>query len=230
MSQLRFCLVCLIAGSFTLFPTGPAKALIILRATQVGPDLVLDGSGSADTAALNSLGSELWTNVLSPVQAYAGPAAFQGVQDVSVSLWSGLSGPSAFGSDPLAFLYPDDAPAVSFGDLFGIRSSITADEIRLVLPSGYVSGSALSGRSTFSNITFAEIGISPGQTYTWSWGNGSSADTLQFQFVPLADQQNVPSPLPLAGAVGAFHSARRLRRRMHTSGISISSSVITPHR
>lgn len=230
MSPSRVCLVCLLAGSLYLIDTDPAKALIVLKASQVGPDLVIDGSGSAQLAALTSHGSELWTNVLSPVQMYAGPAAFQTVQDVSVSLWSGLSGPSGFGSDPLAFFYPDDATSASFGDLIGILSSATPDAIRLVLPSGYVSGSALNGRSTFSNLTLAAAGLTPGQTYTWSWGSGSTADALQIQIAPANNQPAVPTPLPLAGAVGAFHSVRRLRRRMRSSGSPISNSIVNPHR
>jgi protein with PEP-CTERM/exosortase system signal len=39
------------------------------------------------------------------------------------------------------------------------------------VPSGYISGTALSDSSTYDNATFASLGVTPG-TYVWSWGTG----------------------------------------------------------
>jgi hypothetical protein len=148
-----------------------------------------------------------WTNVLSPVQVYAGPAAFS---DGNVSLWSNLSGPSSFGSDPAVFEYPDPGSTLSFGKLFGILTSSNPADIRLVLPSTYVSGTTISGRTTYTNVTLAQLGLTSGLTYTWSWGSGPTADSLELQIDPTP----VPAPLPIAGAAAAFHSVQRLRRRL----------------
>ncbi|MFO0040294.1 MAG: hypothetical protein ACK522_15310 [Synechococcaceae cyanobacterium] len=186
----------------------PAQALVTLKVLQAGPDVVVNGRGSAKTAGLTSMGTEAtWTNVLSPVQVYAGPAAFS---DGNVSLWSNLSGPSSFGSDPAVFEYPDPGSTLSFGKLFGILTSSNPADIRLVLPSTYVSGTTISGRTTYTNVTLAQLGLTSGLTYTWSWGSGPTADSLELQIDPTP----VPAPLPIAGAAAAFHSVQRLRRRL----------------
>jgi hypothetical protein len=203
--SLRFLLL---GGFLALIGAAPAQALVTLKVLQVGPDVVVNGRGSAKTAGLTSVGTEAtWTNVLSPVQVYAGPAAFS---DGNVSLWSNLSGPSSFGSDPAVFEYPDPGSTLSFGKLFGILTSSNPADIRLVLPSTYVSGTTISGRTTYTNVTLAQLGLTSGLTYTWSWGSGPTADSLELQIDPTP----VPAPLPIAGAAAAFHSVQRLRRRL----------------
>lgn len=203
--SLRFLLL---GGVLALIGAAPAQALVTLKVLQVGPDVVVNGRGSAKTAGLTSMGTEAtWTNVLSPVQVYAGPAAFS---DGNVSLWSNLSGPSSFGSDPAVFEYPDPGSTLSFGKLFGILTSSNPADIRLVLPSTYVSGTTISGRTTYTNVTLAQLGLTSGLTYTWSWGSGPTADSLELQIDPTP----VPAPLPIAGAAAAFHSVQRLRRRL----------------
>jgi hypothetical protein len=198
----------LLGGFLALIGAAPAQALVTLKVLQVGPDVVVNGRGSAKTAGLTSVGTEAtWTNVLSPVQVYAGPAAFS---DGNVSLWSNLSGPSSFGSDPAVFEYPDPGSTLSFGKLFGILTSSNPADIRLVLPSTYVSGTTISGRTTYTNVTLAQLGLTSGLTYTWSWGSGPTADSLELQIDPTP----VPAPLPIAGAAAAFHSVLRLRRRL----------------
>jgi hypothetical protein len=57
---------------------------------------------------------------------------------------------------------------------------------QLFVPSGYVSGSALSDSSTYDTATFASLGLTPG-SYVWSWGIGADADTFTI---------DVGSPIP----------------------------------
>jgi len=52
---------------------------------------------------------------------------------------------------------------------------------RLVVPKGYVSGTALSDRATYSGKTLATLGVRPG-SYVWTWGNGANQNfTLQIE-------------------------------------------------
>jgi hypothetical protein len=203
--------VLLLGGSVLLMEAAPAHALITLKVQAVGPDLVVTGSGSANTSGLASAGtSTSQSNTLTQVQIFAGPAVFN---DGNVSLWNSISGPAAFGTDSLVVEYPDSDPSLSFGDLFGIVTSNNSADIRLVLPIAYASGDSLSGQTTYKDLTYARAGLTPGQTYTWSWGSGSTADSLTLQ---IGDPTPVPAPLPIAGAAAAFHTLQRLRRRVRT--------------
>jgi hypothetical protein len=182
----------------------PAWAVIVITVQQEGADVVIRGSGSADTASLTSDDGTAsdFTNVLTDVQLYAGLAAFG---DGEVRLWSGLLGPLLIGSDPTVAAIPETS---SNGDLFGIISAGALGTSQLVLPTAYLSGTRLSGTSRFANYTLAELGLSPG-TLFWTWGTGENADSLALQI----GSAPVPAPLPVAGGVVAWRTARALRRR-----------------
>lgn len=193
-----------------------ADAAIVLNIRQVGQDVTIEGSGSANLSALSLAGSSTsFTNSLTGQEAYAGPAAFaNGVVD----LWQGLAGPLAFNPNPIVEL-PDAAG--SSGDLFGIMADNGSGSARLVLPQGYLSGSSLSGSSLFPNTDLASIGLTPG-TYSWLWGSGATADSLN---VVIVDPVAVPAPLPLAGAAFAFSWASALRRRCRGTNTTSSSAA-----
>jgi len=163
--------------------------------------VVITGSGWANTFALTADGTDSsWTNLLTDSQLYAGPDAFS---DGSVSLWSGISGPLLIGSDATVF----EIPSSGSGQLFGILANNGSGASRLVLPLGYVSGDSLSGTSTYSGYTLAQLGLSAGQVATWGWGSGSTADSLRLEVLP------APAPLPIVGVIAAFTTSARLRRR-----------------
>jgi hypothetical protein len=67
------------------------------------------------------------------------------------------------------------------GDFFGIGFAISGR--RLFVPSGYVSGSFISGSTTFNSATLSTLGATPG-TYTWSWGSGPTASSIILQVGP----------------------------------------------
>jgi hypothetical protein len=129
----------------------------VLRFEQVGPNVVLTGSGSAKLAALTFYRTETaFTNLLTDTEAYAGPYE-NGTGRVNV--YSGLTGPLQFGSDPDVLELPTLA---SNGDLFGIRANDGMGQSLLVVPEGYSSGSSLSGTSIFASITLADLGLTLG--------------------------------------------------------------------
>lgn len=170
---------CLLGSSLLLLAGAPARALITLKVQEVGADLVVTGSGAGNTTTLTFVtSSNSASNVLNQVELYAGPAVFN---DGNVSLWSGLRGPAVIGTSALVFEYPNSDPLLSFGDCFGVITSSTPADIRLVLPSGYGSDASLSGQTTSSNLTLARAGLTNGQTLTWTWGTGSADETLRLE-------------------------------------------------
>jgi hypothetical protein len=189
----------------------PVEAAIVLRVRQVGGDVLISGSGSANTAALISTGAESqWTNLLTDTQLYAGPDAFS---DGQVSLFSGLVGPLVFGNDPVLVEYP--SATGSGGDLFGIVADNGSSTAELVLPSGYQSGASLSGASYFTGRTPSQLGFIPGQVITWTWGSGSTADHLRLEVD--AQAAGVPGPSALPVLATGYCMARRCRRRIGSS-------------
>ena len=77
------------------------------------------------------------------------------------------------------------------------------------MPTGYVSGTALSDSMTFNNATFASLGVTPG-TYVWSWGAGANQN-----FTLIIGGAGVPdggSPVSLLGfgLLGLVGLRRRL--------------------
>jgi hypothetical protein len=67
----------------------------------------------------------------------------------------------------------------------------------LFVPTGYVSGTALSATDTYSGQTFVSLGLTPG-TYTWTWGTGANADSFKVQIGPAATAVPEPSTAILA--------------------------------
>ena len=213
----------LLGGSALVLEAAPASALITLKVQEVGADLVVTGSGSAKTTTLTlDSSSSTASNVLNQFEIYAGPAAFS---DGNVNLWRGLSGPATIGTEPTVFEYPTNDSLLSFGDLFGIITSSTPADIRLVLPISYVSGASLSGQTTYGDLTLARAGLTNGQTLTWTWGSGSADETLRIE---IGTPASVPAPLPITGAAAAFHFLQRLRRRSRSLHRAANAAVGSP--
>mgnify|MGYP003336893717 FL=1 len=194
-----------------LLHSAPAHAAITLRIDQVGADVVVTGTGSANLNGLTANGSASdWSNYLSGVEVYVGPAV---ISSGSVSLFTGLSGPLTLGTLPTTFEFPD--PASSSGDLFGIWTDDGSGVSQLVLPDAYLSGTSLSGTSTYPFLTLASLGLASGQVNTWTWGSGLDADSFTLEVHGNASVP-APAPAPILGALAAFHAARGLRRRQRT--------------
>jgi hypothetical protein len=83
----------------------------------------------------------------------------------------------------------------------------------LLVPLGYVSGTALFDTSTYNSATFSTLGVTPG-TYEWTWGTGLNQNfTLQIPAAAVPDSGSTFGLLCLA-LVTLFGVARFRSRQL----------------
>lgn len=139
----------------------PATAGVTVNITQVGSDVVANVSGSLDLTGATpacSCGSQpyIWA---AEGFLHTGNSSFTGDD------YYGVTGTATFGSGGQF-----DASSTT-GDDFGLAAGAGGDA-NFEVPAGYVSGSALSSSATWTNQTFAALGLTPG-TYTYTLPNDS---------------------------------------------------------
>jgi hypothetical protein len=155
-----FLIACLMAAGAL-----PARAIVIVNATEIGGNVVFAGGGTlnlADLAGPSSTGSNAGIFPSSEIALLgANPST-----SVPVDFYSGgVVSPGPFG--PGGGTIGD----LGSGDRFGVFQT------SLVVPAGYSSGGLLNGSITFTGATFASLGVTPG-TYIWSWSEEETADSF----------------------------------------------------
>jgi hypothetical protein len=149
MKMLRGFAAAAVAMAFS----GAAQAAIIFNIEEVGANVVMTGSGSLNTSGMNLTASSTASGYL-----YGSNGVLR-VGSGNIGIYNGLtvwSGKDHFGSGTAY------AASSNTGSAFGFNG------LGLVyLPSGYQSGSALSGTSTFNNKTLASMALNPG-SYTFT--------------------------------------------------------------
>jgi hypothetical protein len=156
-----------------------AQAAYTITVTETGGDVVASGNGSFNLTALTAGTSGNATAFVQPNTSslFVGPAVL-----TPVTPYGNVSGPANFGAGGFA-----QANSGS-GSIAGI------DNTAINVPTGYISGTAISGTATWTGQTFAGLGLTPG-TYTWTWGTGQDADSLVLQVGPMAPAatQSIPT-------------------------------------
>jgi hypothetical protein len=146
-------------------PTSGASGNFNVSVSQVGPDVVWNGSGKFNLAALTFAGPETIGGGFN-----AGTAVWAIGEVTGVTSYSGVTTfPTSFGSGGVGVTSNTGSSFGILPDGFGGRS--------LYVPSGYTSNTIISGSSTYASQTIAGMGLTPG-TYTWSWGTGGNTSTL----------------------------------------------------
>jgi len=201
-----------LAASMLLGATAAASASgFHVSLQQVGSDVVATGSGAIDLTGLGPSGSES-IFVSGFLQANIGDLTVGGGPG-TVDLYLGkIFGPASFGSGSTGHF-------ASSGSLNPVGISMAQgpgnifDEI--VVPHGYVSDTVLSDSSTFSNATFAGLGVTPG-VYVWTWGTGADQSfTLE---VGSQVATPLPAALPLFATGFAFAGLLGWRRKRRAAG------------
>ena len=175
-----------------------AQAAYIVNATEIGGDVVFEGSGSIDLAAWTYLGWAAGGTAF--VDADLGVLTGDSAEVDLYNVPTDYSGPTNIGSGTTR----TDAQAQT-GDMTGITFS---DQL-LYTPRFYTSDTPLTGTATYTSATFASLGLTPG-SYEWTWGSGATADslTLNVGAVP------IPAAVWLfgSGLLGLVGVARRKAR------------------
>jgi hypothetical protein len=167
-------------------PTSAVTGNFNVSVSQQGPDVVWNGSGSFNTTSLISNGTDELT------AGFSAPNAAWAIGDPTppgptLDVYSGVTTfPTSFGTAG----GPIGTPS-GLGDTFGILPNGT--NRNLLVPTGYTSGSFISGSTTYAGATIAGMNLIPG-TYTWSWGSGANASTLTMVIEAAATPTPTPTP------------------------------------
>jgi hypothetical protein len=163
----------LAASIMLLAPIDPAISAIIITAQETGVGVEVSGEGQVDLSALTFLRTGGAIPELIPSLALLILGA---PPDQAADVYIGLAtAPAQFGIGGASL--PADAGA--FGPLGASANAI-------LVPDGYLSNTNVAATSTWTGETFASLGMTPG-TYVWTWGSGSTADSLTLNIVPEPD-------------------------------------------
>ena len=169
-------------------PTGTPSAGSVVNMTllEVGGDVVLSGAGTMNLTSLTNAQPLFKESSVVPLASQFG-CGLAGPGPFNSRLYTGatFNSPAGFGSGGQTL------GSSGTGDFFGITFAISNNQ--LFVPSGYTSGSFISGTTTFNSTTLATLEATPG-TYTWSWGSGANTSSIVMQVgVPGTTPTNTPT-------------------------------------
>ncbi|MHC5025337.1 MAG: hypothetical protein ACYTGR_01075 [Planctomycetota bacterium] len=169
-----------------------AHADFTVNIAEVGNDVVVTSGGTLDLSTWQffpGIGGDLFTQ-LAPSRVFLGEDAF------NVDIYAA----------PDSFAGPSSIPVLTTGASSGIGDSLGFDfGGTIYTPTDYVPGSSLASTDTYLDHSFVTLGLTAGETYTWTWltaAGGQDSFTINI----------VPSPAALA-VFGLFGVAAGRRRR-----------------
>ncbi len=182
-------------NAFVLTVSGSIGAPLAYRANPLGERVV--EMPAPDTANLSFARIAADSAAIEPSLGFiaTGPASFE-----PEDAYTGFTRPPTFGSGG------QTSASSGSGDITTLSAPITNLDL-LGVPRGYVSGSALSGSSTYDNQTFSSLGVTPG-TYVWTWSSGSFTLDIPGAAVP------EPSSLGLLALPLGFVTLLAARHRL----------------
>ena len=208
MKRRVACLVS-IAAAVSTMSAPSAEAAVVVTFTEVGSDVLENGSGTINLNGLTFL-ADVFTEpaVIEPSQSYVISGSTLGL----TAIYEGaIAGPTNFGLGGSTFA------SSGSGDTFGINPS--DGSFFLYVPDSYFGGQ-LSTSSTFLNASFASLGMMPG-TYVYSFGSGTNGDRV---FIDVGTN-TIPEPstwaMMLLGFAGLGFAGYRARGRLSSPSCSL---------
>ena len=158
-------------SSFVFFVATMAFGGVTATYEEVAGTVVFTASGSINTGDLTETANTATGAFVSPNAGL--------LQSNGAFLWSaaGFSGPSSFGTAGFT-------SGTSTGNTFGVREPGSFAGGGINLPSGYVSGTPISGTLTVTG-SIASLGLLPTVTYTWGTGPNADFFTIRDVSVPV---------------------------------------------
>ncbi len=154
-----------------------AQAAFTFTIDQVGNDVVVTGAGTLDLSLLAPFRTiKLNSSDINPNSA---EIAIDPVATMTV--YQGINGPTSFTNTTGEYLASSTAGyAIA---LFGFSQEIAVD-------SSYVSGTSVANTATFTGATLAEMGLTPGTTYSYTFGFGGSAEPNELTVVVVPEPRS----------------------------------------
>ncbi|MFC5342296.1 hypothetical protein ACETK8_13605 [Brevundimonas staleyi] len=193
---------------FALGLGSPAHAEYTFSVQQVGPDVVVTGSGTLNTTALTMPGAQTAfgaNGAMTSVSVITGACGGA----VAVRQFTGMTGPTSLPVSTTTLGSSGSGDCVAFTTVLNGGPSVW-------IPSAWTPGDPFSSTNTFSGQTLASMGLTPG-TYVWSWGSGPTADRYILRIgpppVPTMGEWSLIALASLLAASGLFAAAMQARRR-----------------
>ena len=166
--------------------TTSSNAAINITAQEISGDVVFQYSGTVNSTGFVVDGGFTGSRVIPSIGEISNIFTNPRLHSTDLVVTGSLGGP------------------VSTSATFSTGDAFIIDNTYIGVGSGYISGSPLAGTITFGSTTLAAMGIS-GETVTWNWGSGGSADFAVFNVIP--------EPSAFAAIFGVSALAVALRRR-----------------
>lgn len=153
----------------------PAAADVTMTVDQIGPDVVISGSGSFDLSLAIGSSTFSFTPTAFEFGVLTGATAPTLIRNLALT--GNFSGPEVI-PGPNSDTFADEAS----GDMFGVEWGSGTRNV--YVPVGYVDGTPLQGSMTFSSRTIESMNFVPGETYNWSWDTTTGTDSFTLKIAP----------------------------------------------
>jgi hypothetical protein len=182
----------LVAGVLGISGASLSQAALVINVNEVSGQVVISATGSINMDALPAGSADYFNK---PFYAYNNSSTFYAGHGCNVDTYVIGWAPFTLGASPQADLSSASGPLM-----------VGVEYTWLVLPTGYVSGSDLSGSTSAYNGTIAGLGMTVGtETRTFSNDGISDSVTVNVNAVP------EPSSLLIAAASLGLVGLRRKR-------------------